>query len=400
MKKLVRIGQGLHETHRLVTETTNGSFHRTVAVHTTDGTPTRRSQGAYVAHRLVGTTNGSSEDQGWDESQSVTVLGTTNGLTDLDQPATEAPGPSVEISQVEIEAYLKLRVLADTLWDIQQARISIMNRFKRAPVDVSVLLPHMDSYLIVEKAIGKKLDQQYLATVPPEIRRWQQEEKGIGEHLLARLLGHLGHPRRAFPHHWEGKGKARDGGDRLLVCDDPYIRSIGELWQYAGHGGPSRRRKGMSGEEVSACGNPKVKTVLHLLAEATIKEPGRDKSAWESNHPAKPILLTTPNISQSRSIPKPILLATGNTPAEGIDQGRPEIHMASVDPSRWRYRGVYEERRRQTITRTHVDFCEPCGPKGKAAVPGSTWSDKHRHVDALRIVGKEVLRDLWLVADG
>lgn len=32
------------------------------------------------------------------------------------------------------------------------------------------------------------------------------------------------------------------------------------------------------------------------------------------------------------------------------------------------------------------------------AAPGSPWSDAHRHADALRIVGKRFLIDLWVAS--
>lgn len=62
------------------------------------------------------------------------------------------------------------------------------------------------------------------------------------------------------------------------------------------------------------------------------------------------------------------------------------------------YRDVYDERKQSTQGRVHAVECLPCGPKGKPAQSGDPWSDKHRHIDAVRIVAKELLRDLWLEA--
>jgi hypothetical protein len=59
------------------------------------------------------------------------------------------------------------------------------------------------------------------------------------------------------------------------------------------------------------------------------------------------------------------------------------------------YSEVYYDRKAHTEGRLHTEPCVRCGPSGKPALPGTPLSDKHRHVDALRVVAKTVLRDLW-----
>jgi hypothetical protein len=61
-------------------------------------------------------------------------------------------------------------------------------------------------------------------------------------------------------------------------------------------------------------------------------------------------------------------------------------------------RQVYYDRKAETEGRPHAVVCVRCGPSGKPAQIGSPWSDGHRHADALRILGREFLRDLWLEA--
>jgi hypothetical protein len=58
-------------------------------------------------------------------------------------------------------------------------------------------------------------------------------------------------------------------------------------------------------------------------------------------------------------------------------------------------REVYDKRKAHTEGRLHDGECIRCGPSGKPALPGTPWSDGHRHNDALRIVSKEILKDLW-----
>lgn len=59
------------------------------------------------------------------------------------------------------------------------------------------------------------------------------------------------------------------------------------------------------------------------------------------------------------------------------------------------YREVYDKRRDHTEERLHDTECVRCGPAGKPAQPGSSWSKGHQHADALRITSKEILKDLW-----
>lgn len=62
------------------------------------------------------------------------------------------------------------------------------------------------------------------------------------------------------------------------------------------------------------------------------------------------------------------------------------------------YRGVYEISREQHSDRLHQAECHRCGPPGTAAAAGTPLAPGHQHARALRAVGKEVLRDLWIEA--
>jgi hypothetical protein len=61
-------------------------------------------------------------------------------------------------------------------------------------------------------------------------------------------------------------------------------------------------------------------------------------------------------------------------------------------------RELYDQRKAATEGCVHATPCVRCGPAGKPAQPGTPWSDGHRHADALRIVSKTLLKDLWLAA--
>lgn len=212
-------------------------------------------------------------------------------------------------------AFTALRIFAEMFEDVQKARIACTNRAERGLVDEALYLPQLDALAIAEKEMGKAMRAEYRRTVPEPIRQWQKNTIGIGEHLLARLLGTIGHPIHATPHHWEGAGATR-----TLIADPPYDRTVAQLWSYCGHGDASRKRKvGMTWEEGARLGNPRAKMILHLLAESCMK------------HTTSP------------------------------------------------YRPIYEKARLEYETR-------------------EGWTKGHQHAAALRLLGKEILRDLWTVS--
>ena len=164
---------------------------------------------------------------------------------------------------------------------------------------------------------------------------------GIGLKLMARLLGEIGHPVIAFPAHWEeAEDLTGDEPKRTIVEDEPFERTPGQLWQYCGHGKAGRPRKGMDQAELFRLGNPQAKMLTYLTAVGCMKMiGGEDKKGT-------------------------------------IRQRSP-------------YRNTYEEAKaRYEITRPDPEK----GEKDSA----ERWSKGHRHNAALRITGKEILRDLWV----
>lgn len=233
--------------------------------------------------------------------------------------------------------YLELRVWAEMYNDAMQTRIAAVNRSERSATDVDVAKYGLHIKLLedTEHQCALELVRTYRRTVSPSVRAWQKESPGVGEHLLARLLGIIGHPTLATPYHWEGAGK----DNRRLVADESYTRSISQLWSYCGVGDPERkRRKGQTVEEAMAAGIPLAKSVLYLLAQSCVK----------------------------------------------VNRGY--------------YREVYDKARVTYADRLHKKECPACGPKGKPAKVDSPWSLAHQHAAALRKVSKEILRDLWINA--
>ena len=125
------------------------------------------------------------------------------------------------------------------------------------------------------------------------------------------------------------------GSNRVLMQGEPYVRTVSQLWQYCGHGRPGRASKGASAAELAALGSPTLKMLVHLQAEWCMRQQGR-------------------------------------------------------------YRNLYTATRQAVENKVHSVPCVRCGPSGKPAIEGTPWSAGHQHAHALRIVGKEILRDMWL----
>jgi hypothetical protein len=59
------------------------------------------------------------------------------------------------------------------------------------------------------------------------------------------------------------------------------------------------------------------------------------------------------------------------------------------------YRIVYDDGRTKYADAVHPAPCKRCGPAGKPAEAGSPLSAGHQHARAMRLVMKEILKDLW-----
>lgn len=61
-----------------------------------------------------------------------------------------------------------------------------------------------------------------------------------------------------------------------------------------------------------------------------------------------------------------------------------------------KYEQVYRDARAKYEGGLHGTECVRCGPAGKPALAGSVRSDGHNHAMAIRLVAKEILKDLWI----
>jgi hypothetical protein len=331
------------------------------------------------------------------------------------------------MSNYDLLNYGVLKCWAEMLIDTQEHRIRLENRIRSEEVDPEVFSQPLEHARANEHMIRKDLRRSFRVTAPPGVIAWQKASQGVGIDLLARLIGHLGHPRIARPMHWEGTDD-----QRKLIQDLPYERSVAQLWAYCGHGDPDLKRfAGMDQADSFALGIPKLKMLTHLIAECCIRQPGAtlpdpataqtipryhplDQGLFDDvddfPDPAKALtkpkshsldqgtlddIADFPDPTTRPTIPKEHALDQGLFDTAGESTGQTKPSDVAIP---WPYRQVYDERRLATFDRTHADDCRRCGPSSKPALAGSPWSRAHQHADGLRIVGKTLLRDLWIAA--
>lgn len=246
-----------------------------------------------------------------------------------------------------------LALAADVLDDLEKVRIANNNR-------LSILTRTEDDEDGVLRGLG--LDERHpdVANLAALVGMLEEAEKSATKNLTKILRRHPLHP-------WISV--QRGAGDKqvarlLAAIGDPYLnlqtlqpRSVSQLWSYCGHGDPLRKKtKGMTQEQAFALGSPVAKKRVWGIAQSMVKA----------------------GVRKTEGAP----LAFDPDTREGISE----------------WGNVYINRRAETMTRVHTVACVRCGPSGKPAQPGTPWGGNHQVADALRIVGKEFLRDLWVEA--
>lgn len=319
-------------------------------------------------------------DQPCSETDTSIVDGdpSTGGPRDLEAHGHTAAGgsagqprsnPESNDLAVDPHAFDELRVLAECFEDAQKSRIAISNRIGSGQIPAEIAALILASAEDTEHKVRLALRRSFKRSAPV-IYAWSKDVPGLGDHLMARLIGTIGHPVYAFPHHWEG-----EGSERVLVADEPFRRNVAKLWAYCGYGDPSRKRKkGMTADDAIALGNPRAKMILRLLAEACLKCVGSATPA------AIPIIdaPADPSVPTSRFDPEPAGPATGDI----LDGDEPRSCSDTIGRTvrrRSPYRDTYDMARAKYAD--HED-----------------WTPGHQHAAALRLMAKDILRDLWIAA--
>lgn len=234
-------------------------------------------------------------------------------------------GTATSIARPNLETpFLQLTAACEVWEDTMELRRGVQARVTRMlKEETGVPEPLMLMLAALEEAEKhpKKMIERAAKLHP--LYPWQQEVHGLGVHSFGVLMAYLnGSAVIASP-------KRRVGNE--LVEEEPYVRTVSQLWSYCGYGDSERRRvKNMTQDELLAMGKPKLKARLRLIAEAFLKAGNRDV----------------------------------------YDQARAKYeHAVHAIPCRGRGRCGLDE--------------------------GTPWRDGHKHAAALRAVAKEFLRDLY-----
>ena len=269
----------------------------------------------------------------------------------------------------DVFTFDSLRLYADEFSSTQQHRLSVANRIGSLPGEPpETLRQHVELLQQAEHELALAM-RRCFRRVAPEVHRWTTDTVGLGEHLMARLLGTIGDPVHAQPYAWfDDKPDAHTcgptcGRGRHLVALVPFDRTPRQLLAFAGHGDPAdRRRAGMHQDDALRLGNPRAKFLTHLLAESCMKKPGTH-------------LLAVPN---------PETTAAEKSASEDLTTDGGSAVATRAVPGSVRRRSPY----RDTYDQARAKYAE------------RDWTDGHRHNAALRYVGREILIDLWRVQSG
>jgi hypothetical protein len=256
-----------------------------------------------------------------------------------------------------------LALLADVLDDLERTRIANENRLRQLTRDevdsdgeergfgLTLDQPQVAALADVVTALGK-LEHQSTLNLQRAVRKhplgpWVKATVGVGEKQGARLLAAIGDP------YWN------------TLYDRP--RLVSELWAYCGlHVLPAAQSKratqelpGGGGEQ----GDPGHSgTASHTGAAGVAPTRARGQRAnWSTVAKTRAYLVAESCIKQARSP----------------------------------YRAVYDDGRKKYEDALHPAPCKRCGPSGKPAEQGTPLSAGHQHARAMRLVMKEILKDLW-----
>ena len=228
-----------------------------------------------------------------------------------------------------------LGILADVLDDLETVRIANENRVRQ------LTRTEADSDG-EERGHGLTLDNPMVKKLVTSVEALAQAEHEATLNLQRAMRAH---PLGPWVKSQAGVGE-KQAARLLATIGDPFWndlhdrpRTVSELWAFAGyavHDGHAQARR--RGERSNWSADAKMRT--YLIAVSCVKQ-----SAEKS-----------------------------------------------------KYRRVYDEGRAKYADAVHPHDCKRCGPAGKPALAGSPLSAGHQHNRAIRLISKELLKDLWIAS--
>ena len=302
-----------------------------------------------------------------------------------DQPNHDATPITAAAGQT---SYGILAVYADILDDLESSRIANENRV-RSLVQMGAASKETDRLAVVVEQLaaiehGAQLELCRALRKHP-LGPWVKRTTGIGEKTGARLLAAIGDPaeRRTVSQLWAYCGyHVLHPGQRVL---DAHATSAGV------DPSPDRTkrqeipRNDPSGQDPSSdTGQVHADTQASNAGVAPTRKRGQ-KANWNPDAKMRAYLCAEAALKAG------VRKGTADD-TDGYDYANRE----AITP----YGQVYLDGRAKYADSVHGTECKRCGPAGKPAAAGSDLSDSHKHARAMRLVSKEILKDLWIEAKG
>lgn len=331
--------------------------------------PSARAMGAAIAADLALVPD-LPDDQAITDTQGGHVVGRS-----LPSAATSThPNPMVHASRL---AGALLSIHSDSLDELEAVRIATQNRARSirqvkggdgTSPEEQRLLALVDALQALEH--GVELDLKRSLRGHP-LGGWVKRTKGVGEKQGARLIAAIGDP------YWNA------------AADRPR-RGPAELWAYCGyhvlHPGQSVGASHTRIAGVDSLGPD------HALHEAQNLLVGAEPSDTTDHLPSDSLATGVGGVAPRRS---------RGVKANWNDTAKMRAFLVAEACMKQRtspYRTDYDAARVKYADAVHTVPCARCGPKGKPAPTGSPLSLGHQHARALRIVAKNLLRDLFIEA--
>ncbi|MEV7770473.1 hypothetical protein [Kitasatospora sp. NPDC086791] len=258
-----------------------------------------------------------------------------------------------------------LALLADVLDDLERTRIANENRLRQLTRDaedadgelrgfgLTTDVPQVAVVADLVDALGK-LEHQASLSLQRAVRKhplgpWVKATVGVGEKQGARLIAAIGDP------YWN------------TLHDRP--RLVSELWAY--------------------CGLHVLPAAGHVLHGTHEKLAGGGGKQGDPDHSRSGIHSTPAGVAPTR---------TRGQRANWSTAAKMRAYLVAescIKQTRSPYRAVYDAGRAKYAEAVHEVECRQCGPSGNPARVGTAISAGHQHARAMRLVMKEILKDLW-----
>lgn len=327
--------------------------------------------------------------------------------TAVDQPGPVAAGDAISRACSLLDPALALA--ADMLDDIERVRIANENRLRQLTRSVEdkdgevrgfgldESHPDVARLAAIVATLGQ-VEQDATRHLEKVMRRhplhgWAKSMRGVGDKQVARLLAAIGDP------YWRPEIVREDG---TVVPAGP--RTVSALWAYCGlHTLPVDGQGSFNHQQATAVNGVNF-PASHKTDGPQGSSAGRGQLAArhpDQDHPGAQaagvwVAARRQRGTKANWSTKAKMRAYLIAESCGKQLRKPCVAGEHVEDCQCSpYRLLYERRKAATEGRVHAVECVRCGPSGKPAQPGGAWSDGHRHADALRIVAKEILKDLW-----